>query len=57
MPSYAIIANPPNSAQLGGTLYHSPKLHTGAGMWTDTQTVTDAHDHYTFRVIYDSRKM
>jgi len=25
----APIANPPNSAQLGGSLYHAPKLHLG----------------------------
>jgi len=41
------IANLPNSAQLGGTLYHFPKLHSGpcssvVGMqpWTDRHTVT-----------------
>jgi len=26
--THALIANPPNSAQLQGTPYHSPKLHT-----------------------------
>ena len=42
----APIANPPNSAQLGGIPYHSPKLHPGpcntVGMrpWTDTHTDT-----------------
>ena len=46
----AAIANPPNSAQLGGIPYHSAKLHSGpcnsVGMrlWTDTQTgVTTIH--------------
>ena len=40
----APIANLPNSAQLGGSLYHSPKLHPGScssvGVrpWTDRQT-------------------
>jgi len=73
----APIANPPNSAQLGGRLYHAPKLHPGpcntVGMrprtdththththrQTDTQTHrhTDARDHNTFCVVYDSRKM
>ena len=42
----APIANPPNSAQLGGIPYHCPKLHPGpcntVGMrpWTDTHTDT-----------------
>jgi len=27
--THALIANPPNSAELGGTPYHSPKLHLG----------------------------
>jgi len=55
----APIANPPNSAQLGGTPYHSPKLHPGqcssVGMlwWTDRQT----HRRHTFHVVYDSREM
>jgi len=62
----ALIANPPNSAQLGGTPYHSFKFHPGpcssVGMRprTDAQTDkhTDARDHYTFRVVYyDSREM
>ena len=37
----APIANLPNSAQLGGTLYHSPKLHPGpynVGMRRGTDT-------------------
>jgi len=43
------IANPPNSAQLGGSLYHAPKLHpgqcsnVGVRPWTDTQTHTHRH--------------
>jgi len=61
----APIANPPNSAQLGGSLYYAPKLHpgpcssVGVRPRTDTQTHrhTDARDHNTFCVIYDSRKM
>ena len=42
----APIANPPNSAQLGGSPYHSPKLHPGPcnsmGIWprTDRHTQT-----------------
>jgi len=53
----APIANPPNSAQLGGSLYHAPKLHPGpyssAGIrpWTDrqthTHTQTDTQTHVT----------
>jgi len=46
----ALIANPPNSAQLRGTPYHSPKLHPGpcssVGMRprTDRQTrITNIH--------------
>ena len=45
----APIANLPNSAQLGGSPYHSPKLHPGpcntVGMrpWTDRQI--DRHTH------------
>jgi len=61
------IANPPNSAQLGGSLYHAPKLHPGpcssvgvrprTHRQTDRHTHTDARDHNTFCVVYDSRKM
>jgi len=46
--TYAPIANPPNSAQLKGTPYHSPKLHSGlyssVGMrpGTDRQTAQTA---------------
>jgi len=65
----APIENPPNSAQLGGIPYHSPKLHPGpcnsVGMrpLTDRQTdrQTDRHtgarDHNTFRDVYDSCEM
>jgi len=67
----APIANPPNSAQPGGSPYHSPKLHPGpcnnVGIrpWTDTHTQThtqththtDEPDHNTYCVVYDSRKM
>jgi len=45
----APIANPPNSAQLGDTLYHSRKLHPGpcnsVGMWPWTETQTDTQTH------------
>jgi len=41
----APIANPPNSAQLGGSLYHAPKLHpdlcSSVGVWPRTDTHTD----------------
>ena len=46
MLSCAPIANPPNSAQLGSTSYHSFKLHPGLcsslgiRRWTDTQSDT-----------------
>ena len=58
-------ANPIDSAQLAGIPYHSSKLHPGpcnsVGMRprTDrqTDTHTDARDHNTFRVVYDSREM
>jgi len=59
------IANPPNSAQLGGSPYHCPKLHPGLRSSVDvrprtgthTDRHTDAGDHSTFRVVYDSREM
>ena len=66
----APIANPPNSAQLGGSLYHSPSyIRVRAVVWayshgrtdrqTDrqTQTHSNAGDHNTLRVVYDSREM
>ena len=57
----APIANPPNSAQLGGSLYHAPKLHpvpcSSVGIRQRTDRRTDARDPNTFCVIYDSRKM
>jgi len=57
----APIENPPNSAQLGGILYHAPKLHPGpcssVGVRPRTDRHTDARDHNTFCVVYDSRKM
>ena len=64
----APIANPPNSAQPGGSLYHAPSyIRVRTVVWaygrgqtdrqTDTQTDTDARDHNTFCVVYDSRKM
>jgi len=51
----APIANPPNSAQLGGIPYHSPKLYPGpcnsVGMRprTDTQTHRRAWPQYISR--------
>jgi len=63
--SRAPIANPPDSAQLGGIPYHSAKLHPvpcnslGMRPRTDTQPDrhTDARDHNTFLVVFDSREM
>ena len=62
----APIANPPNSAQPGGIAYHFPSyiwvraivLACGRGQ-TDRHRDrhTDASDHNTFRVVYDSREM
>jgi len=59
----APIVNPPNSAQLEGTPYHSPSYirvravlrECGEGQ-TQRQTDrhTDGRDHYTSRVVYDS---
>jgi len=63
----APIANPPNSAQLGGSLFYAPSyIRVRAVVWaygraqTDrqthrhTHTHTDARDHNTFCVVYDS---
>jgi len=46
----APIANPPNSAQLGGSLYHAPKLHPGpcsisVGVRPRTDTHRDRQTH------------
>ena len=57
------IANAPNSAQLGGTPYHSPELHPGPCNNVDNHAATDRHTDTqtrattidTFRVVYDSR--
>ena len=47
----APIANPPNSAQLGGSLYNAPKLHPGlcssVGVWPRTDRQTDTQTHVT----------
>jgi len=47
----ASFANPPNSAQLGGSPYHSSKLHPGprntVGMRPRTDTQTDTQTHVT----------
>jgi len=57
----APIANSPNSAQLEGTSYHSPKLHPGpcssVGMQRGTDRQTDSRGHYTFRVGCVSREI
>ena len=57
----ASIANPPNSPQLEGTAYHSPKSHPGpcssVGMRRGTDRHTDGRDQYTFRLGYASREM
>ena len=57
----APIANPPNSAQPGGTPTIPPGPCSSVGMrrGTDRQTdrPTDARDHYTYSVVYDSREM
>ena len=59
--THAPIANPPHSAQLEGTLYHSSKLCVGpcssVGTWRGTDRHTDGHDHYTSHFVYDSCKM
>ena len=39
----APIANPPNSAQLEGTPYHSPKLHRGSCSSVGIEGQTDRH--------------
>ena len=41
----APIANPPNSAQLGGNLYHAPKLHPGpcSNVGIRPRTITQTH--------------
>jgi len=57
-------ANPSNSAQLGAAPTISPSyIRVRAVVWacrrgqTDTHRHTDARDHKTFRVVYDSREM
>jgi len=48
-PTRVPIANPPNSAQLGGSPYHSPKLHPGpcnsVGIRPQTVRQTDRQTH------------
>jgi len=41
----APIANPPDSAQLGGSLYHAPKLHPGPCSSVGVQPRTDTKTH------------
>jgi len=63
----APIANPPNTAQLGGTptvlqvtsgsVQYSLGMRRGTDIQTDTDTHTNARYQYTFRVVYDSREM
>jgi len=57
----AQIANPPNSAQLEGTRYHSPNLYpVRAVMWEcgegQIDRHTDGRDQYTFCLGYASRE-
>jgi len=55
------IAKPPNSAQQGGTPYHSPVLHlgvcSGVGMWHGTDRYTDGCGKYTVRLGHASHEM
>ena len=58
----AQIANPPNSAQLEGTPYHSANLYlVRAVVWECGEGQTDSHtdggDQYTFRLGYASFEM
>ena len=46
----APIANPPNSAQLGGSLYHAPKLHPGPCSNVGVRPRTDTHTDRQTRV-------
>jgi len=39
------IANPPNSAQLGGSIYHAAKLHPGPCSSVDVRPRTDRQTH------------
>jgi len=38
-------ANPPNTARLGGILYHTPKLHPGPCNSVDMRSRTDTQAH------------
>jgi len=40
--THALIANPPNSVQLEGTIYHSSKLHPGPCSGVGMRRGTDA---------------
>jgi len=53
----ALITKLPNSTQLGGTSYHSPKLHPGLCSSVTMWRGTDTHDGYAFCVVYGSREM
>jgi len=52
----ASTANPPNSAQLGSSLYHAPKLHPGpsssVGVRPRTDRQTDTHTQTRVTTIY-----
>jgi len=51
--THALIANPPTSAQLGGTLYHSPKSHLGPCSSARMQRGTDRQAHRQLWPLYD----
>jgi len=54
------IANPPNSAQLEGTPYHSPSyIRVREVVWEggDRHRHTNGRDQYAFRVGFVSREM
>jgi len=56
----APIANPPSSAQLGGTSYHTRSyIRLRAVVWAYGNGQTDRQTRVTntFRVVYDSREM
>ena len=48
----APIANPPNSAQLGGNPYHSPKLHLGHCSSVGMRWATDRQTHRRLWLLY-----
>ena len=52
----APIANPPNSAQLGGSFYHAPKLHPGSCSSVGVRPRTDRHTDTQTRVTHAKNK-